>query len=417
MEPAPGALALERARLPSAAIEAVLAAPEARIVDLRSPSEFAADHLPGARNVPLFDDVERALIGTLYARCSPEAAFEEGRKRTRDKIHGLTRALAEVAGRDAGEAGLEARVDELTAGGIAGLEGALELEPRGRLPRRLLVLHCGRGGLRSRSVAAFLRGLGWDEVVLLEGGYRSYRRYVLAAIDNWRAPAAYVLRGGTGVGKTLVLSEIERLRPGSTLDLEQLAGHRSSILGMVGRTPCNQKTFESRLAARLARGFPAWCVVEGESRKVGDVILPGAVWRALDGGTNLELVAPVERRVSVLIEDYLARAENRAELARQLPFIEERLGRAEWAGRLVGMLDGRESELVRILLERYYDPLYAHSERGRRYRAAFPARDPARAAREIVAWIEEREGSPSAPRPDARDLVRPAPRPARGEDL
>jgi tRNA 2-selenouridine synthase len=383
----------ERIAIPAVSAAAVLAARDARVVDLRSPAEFAEDHLPGARNVPLFDDAERALIGTLYARRSPEAAFDAGRARTREKIHGLVRELARdlarEAGRRAAEGELEARVDALTAGGIVALEETLEPVPLAALPAGALVLCCWRGGLRSRSVVAFLRGLGWSEAVLLAGGYRSYRRLVRAEIEGWRAPATYVLRGGTGVGKTLVLGEIERLRPGSTLDLEALAGHRSSILGMVGRTPANQKTFESRLAARLARGFPAWCVVEGESRKVGDVILPEPVWRALDAGTNLELVAPAERRVAVLIEDYLARPENRGELARQLPFIEARLGRERWDGKLVEMLaTGREEELVRVLLERYYDPLYGHSERGRTYRATFDASDPAHAAREIVAWIE-----------------------------
>jgi tRNA 2-selenouridine synthase len=383
----------ERIAIPAVSAAEVLAARDARVIDLRSPAEFAEDHLPGARNVPLFDDAERGLIGTLYARRSPQAAFDAGRARTREKIHALTRDLAREAGRPAAQGELEARVDSLTAGGIVALEEALEPTPLEALPDDALVLHCWRGGLRSRSVVAFLRGLGWSEAVLLEGGYRSYRRLVRAEIEGWKAPATFVLRGGTGVGKTLVLGEIERLRPGSTLDLEDLAGHRSSILGMVGRTPCNQKTFESRLAARLARGFPSWCVVEGESRKVGDAILPGPVWRALDEGTGLELVAPLERRVRVLIEDYLARPENRGELARRLPFIEHRLGREVWDGKLVELLaTGREEELVRVLLDSYYDPLYAHSERGRTYRATFEGSDPARAAREIVAWIAERQG-------------------------
>ncbi len=379
----------ERLSVPVASASAVLAARSARVVDLRSPAEFAQDHLPGARNVPLFDDLERALIGTLYVRRSPEEAFAEGRARTRAKIRALTRDLAREAGRPASEEELEGRVDELTAGGLRSLEASLVLEPQILVPDGAFVLHCWRGGLRSRSVVAFLRRLGWSDVLALEGGYRSYRRLVRERIEGWKAPPCFVLRGWTGVGKTLVLREIEGLRPGWTLDLEALAGHRSSILGMVGLEPCTQKTFESRLAARLGDGFPAVCVLEGESRRVGEVLLPGPVWDALDGGTNLELVAPTERRVAVLIEDYLARETNRSELARQLPFIEERLGRAAWQGKLVEQLEtGREADLVRVLLERYYDPLYAHSERGRRYSARFEASDPARAAAEIVGWIE-----------------------------
>jgi len=189
------------------------------------------------------------------------------------------------------------------------------------------------------------------------------------------------------------LRELERLRPGWTLDLEACAGHRSSILGGVGLRPVSQKRFESRVAERIARGFPGPCVLEGESRKVGDIVLPASLWRAIDGGTALELRAQPERRIRVLIEDYLAAPGNRAELAQALPFIEQRLGPRRWQGALVALLEGgREAELVEVLLERYYDPLYRHSEEGRSYAASFDASEPTRAAEEIASWIEARCG-------------------------
>ena len=132
-------------------------------------------------------------------------------------------------------------------------------------------------------------------------------------------------------------------------------------------------------------------MLEGESRKVGDIVLPASLWHAIDGGTALELCAPLERRVRVLIEDYLCAPENRAELARALPFIEERLGPRRWKGALVALLEGaREAELVEVLLQRYYDPLYRHSETGRQYAASFDSSDPRRAAEEIARWIEAR---------------------------
>ena len=105
--------------------------------------------------------------------------------------------------------------------------------------------------MRSKSVVAFLQELGLSRALALEGGYRSYRAVVRAELAAWRPPASFVLRGLTGVGKTLVLRELEELRPLWTIDLEGLAGHRSSILGMVGLRPVSQKRFESRLAARL----------------------------------------------------------------------------------------------------------------------------------------------------------------------
>ena len=359
------------------------------VIDLRSPSEFAGDHLPGAVNVPLFDDAERAIVGTLYVRTSPDAAFAEGRARTAAKIERLVARIAEVAEWDVPAVDLAERVERMTAGGFEALDRGLALAERRALAPDAVVLYCWRGGLRSRSVISLLRGLGLERAVGVRGGYKAYRSDVRARLDAWVAPPTVVLRGLTGVGKTLVLRELERARPGITLDLEELAGHRSSILGMVGLEPCSQKTFESRLAARLERGFPGVCAVEGESRKVGDAIQPARVWEALDGGTGVELVASTERRVDVLLDDYLAAPANRAELCERLPFIEERLG-GTWRGRLVALLaGGRERELVRVLLERYYDPLYRHSGAGRPAVRRLDASAPARAAAELLGWIDD----------------------------
>jgi tRNA 2-selenouridine synthase len=130
-------------------------------------------------------------------------------------------------------------------------------------------------------------------------------------------------------------------------------------------------------------------VLEGESRKVGDAILPPSVWQALDLGTNLELVAGTRRRIDVLAADYLSHPKAREQLVRQLPRVEARMSRAPGAEPLVALLErGAIDELVAILLESYYDPLYRHSERGRRYAARFDAENPSRAAREIVRFID-----------------------------
>jgi len=381
----------DRWTIPAAGVGDVLASSSVRLVDLRSPAEYAEDHLPGAVNHPLFDNAERALIGTLYKQASPQAAFDEARELVLANIRSLVDGIAAAAGRAPVSANLDALVRRLTEGGFEQANQALEIVPVAALPTGALVVHCWRGGMRSASVARLLRELGWSDVFLLEGGYKSYRKHVLAALETWTAPPSFVLRGSTGVGKTLVLREIERLRPGWTLDLELHAGHRSSILGMVGLSPCNQKTFDTRIATRLREGFPGPCVIEGESRKVGDSIVPASVWRALKEGTHLRLSAPIDYRVKVLIDDYLATEESRAELRGQLPFIEKRLGETKWTGELVALLDGgREAELVEILLERYYDPLYGHSEKDYEYSAEFDASEVERVAAKIVAWIEQR---------------------------
>jgi len=395
--------------VPMAPAEQVLDRPPPVVIDLRSPGEYAEDHFPGAHNVPLFDDIDRAVIGTLYARRSRDEAFEEGRVRTQAAIDGIVRRIGELTGWKAPALDLAQCVELMTRDGLDAMDGQLEPASAETGPDSV-VLYCWRGGLRSRAMLAFLRGLGLRTALGIAGGYRSYRACVRERIGAWRSPPSFVLRGLTGVGKTLVLRELARTHPGWVLDLEALAGHRSSILGMVGLEPATQKRFESGLAERIARGFDGVCVVEGESRKVGDLVLPESVWHAVDRGTALELVAPRERRVRVLLDDYLSAPQNREPLARQLPFIEARLGR-RWSGVLTGLLHaGKEAELVELLLERYYDPLYRHSEGARRYAARFEASDPACAAREIASWIEATRAAGSALPASPRHIARPADR-------
>lgn len=377
------------AAVPFASIDA-LRAVDARVIDLRSPSEFADDHLPGAVNVPLFDDQERALVGLLYKQFSPDAAFAEGRAVVAGKVEAFVARVAEASGwrpdADAatGEA-LRERVLAMTEDGIGRLDVELTAVALDELPERPVALHCWRGGLRSRSVLALVRALGLTSAIGVHGGYRAWRRRVLEDLAGWPGVAhTIVLRGLTGVGKTLVLREVERLAPGSTLDLELLAGHRSSLLGMVGLEPVSQKRFETRLRERLARGFEGdVMIVEGESRKVGDAIIPSAVWRALQGGANVWLDAPIPRRVAVLIDDYLARPDAMPMLRAQLAAVAARMpGRPD----LVGLLDrGAVRELVELLLARYYDPLYGNSEAGKAYCASLDASDPTEAARQILA--------------------------------
>lgn len=372
--------------VPTLTIANLLDRPDAVVVDLRSPSEFALDHYPGASNVPLFDDFERGAVGLLYKQVSPDAAFAHGLDLVLEKIHGLTRQLAGLAGWEFDALDLRERVMALAGGGMARLEAQLTTRPWEGGAQAPLVLHCWRGGLRSRSVIALLRRLGLVGTVGLEGGYRAYRSHVRRVLEDFEAPRTVVLRGLTGVGKTLVLRELERQRPGWTLDLEQAAGHRSSLLGMVGLAPCSQKTFESRLALRLGSGFPGPMVVEGESRRVGDAIIPRSLWEPLAAGENIELVADQDHRIDVLVADYLASDANREPLRVQLALVEPRMQRRF---PLVELLDaGRDRELVAILLEHYYDPLYRHSEGDRSHALTLEADDPIRAATRVAAWID-----------------------------
>ena len=323
----------------------------ARWVDLRSPSEHARDAIPGTVNVPLFDDDERALIGTLYKQVSPEAAYAQGLALVTPRLDELVEAVGNPVPH--------------TTSGIRPVVCDTVLGESRRLVPEELVLYCWRGGMRSRSVAELMRGRG-RRVSVLDGGYKSYRSWVMRRLAAWPPPGPspfVMISGATGTGKTLLLQELEAAAPGSTLDLEACAGHRSSILGAVGRRPTSQPGFESRIAARLDElGPPPW-FVEAESRKVGDVIVPDALWRAMRSGHVVELSAQPATRVRILVEDYLASPGAAEQIGARLPFLENRLG-PTWSGRLLALhAAGRYGEVASLLLEHYYDPLYRHSAR------------------------------------------------------
>lgn len=347
---------------------------DCRWVDLRSPAEYERDHVPGADHAALFDDDQRAIVGTLYRKDSPLAAYEAGLEMVRQR---LPRLLQEWTGQEVAESLWRPRFDALCSELAPTSPSHVELATDVPLPDqgRILVVYCWRGGMRSRSVAALLQSLGIP-VRLLEGGYKSYRSWVMQRLkEEWPFPLT-VLRGPTGVGKTAILAQLEEAAPGSTLCLESLAQHRSSILGAVGRRPVGQAFFESQLVDWMDRPHPATVFVEGESRKVGDIVLPEPLWQAMEGGRQVLLRARVETRVRNLMEDYLEDGDEAIEqLCQQLPFLEKRIGKS-WVGQLTTWLrEGRAAEVAEVLLERYYDPRYAHGDAGREWIAELEVED------------------------------------------
>ena len=349
--------------------------PQVRCVDLRSPTEFGRDHIRGAENVPLFDDDQRAVVGTLYKQESPDAAYAHGLEIMKSRLGGL---LVSILGREIEPLEWRTRFDELaeylrdgaTAVSLEPISAAQLLE----LDSPYLALYCWRGGMRSRSMSALLIALGVKNVVLVDGGYKSYRQWVREKLESFSYQEAFiVLRGPTGVGKTHILHNLEDALPGSTIDLEGLAQHRSSILGAVGLEPVSKPEFDSRLLERLrALGARPW-FVEGESRKVGDVEIPPSCYEAMESCAHVRLDAPMEYRTSLLAGDYLATEEHVAEFAEQLKYLEKRLG-AKWVGRLREWLaDGRWQEVAEVLLESWYDPKYGHHDEKRDWLAQFDA--------------------------------------------
>ncbi|MFK5955668.1 MAG: tRNA 2-selenouridine(34) synthase MnmH [Planctomycetota bacterium] len=352
--------------IPSLPYASMRAYPELRWIDLRSPAEFERDHVPGAINVPLFDDEQRAAVGTLYHQDSKESAYEQGLAFAKSAMPSL---LGKLLGREIEAKEWKPCFEQLGEHLSAGQE-SVELTSQMPAAKPTVALYCWRGGMRSRSVAALVQALG-ETVLLLEGGYKNYRGWVLAQTEQLSLPPLVVLRGPTGVGKTEILTRLENQLPGSTLCLESLAEHRSSILGAVGKHPVSQPAFDSRLLQRIAEMGPGPWFVEGESRKVGDVILPVQLFQAMDCGHHWRLEAQTETRVRNLMDDYLADAGAVDAIRKQLPMLERRIGQ-KWVGQLdQWMLEGKAAEVTEVLLERYYDPLYAHSDEQRTWSGHF----------------------------------------------
>jgi len=299
------------------------ALPFDEIIDVRSPSEYAEDHLPGAVNLPVLSDAERARVGTIYVQ--------------------EDRFLARKVG-----AALVAR------NAAAHLEGALAGRGGGYRP----LVYCWRGGQRSGSFTGILQQIGW-RADTIDGGYRSYRRLVSAALYDAGFPARIVLiDGGTGTAKTRLLAHLAD-QGAQILDLEELAAHRGSVFGAMARPQPAQKGFESLLAARVTRLDPARPVfVEAESTRIGRINLPPALATAMKAAQAVRITAPLEARVGHLMTEY---ADLGADSA-QIEDILDRLVRfhghetvAEWRGLAAS---GDIAQLVEALITRHYDPRY-----------------------------------------------------------
>ena len=293
------------------------------IIDVRAPSEYAEDHLPGAINLPVLDDEERARVGTIYKQVSPFTARKIG---------------AALVSRNAAKH----------------VEGPLADKPGGWRP----LVYCWRGGQRSGSFATILAQIGW-RVETIAGGYKAWRALVVKALyDTPVASRVIVLDGNTGTAKTAILTRLQA-QGLQVVDLEGLARHRGSLFGhMAGGQP-SQKAFECALAMELSRLDPARpVVVEAESAKVGDLRLPPHLWAAMCRAPRVIVEAPLDQRARYLTRAYADIVEDRARLLTVIDLLKHAHPRekiAEWEAMA---LAGAFEDLARDLMLVHYDPRY-----------------------------------------------------------
>ncbi|MGB3146261.1 MAG: tRNA 2-selenouridine(34) synthase MnmH [Paracoccaceae bacterium] len=293
------------------------------IIDARSPAEYAEDHLPGAINLPVLDDEERARVGTIYKQQSPFLARKVG---------------AALVARNAAQH----------------LEGPLADLPGGWRP----LVYCWRGGQRSGSFASILAQVGW-RVELLQGGYKAWRALVVAELnDRPLCAPVRVLSGYTGTAKTEVLAHLAR-RGVQTIDLEGLANHRGSLFGHRSDGQPSQKAFENSLALLLANLDPSRpLVVEAESSRIGAVALPKQLWKAMVAAPRISIEAPLAERARYLTRAYGDLVADPARLQRTIENLRplhpaERI--TEWLGQAG---TGAFEALATGLMQEHYDRRY-----------------------------------------------------------
>ena len=291
------------------------------LIDVRSPSEFALDHIPGAINLPVLDDAQRAAVGMEYVQGSKFLARRTGAA--------------------------------LVARNIAAhLEGALGDRDGSFRP----LVHCWRGGQRSGAMATVMDQVGWP-VTVLDGGYQTWRRQVKAALYDTALPHRLVLLDGpTGAGKTAVLAALAA-RGVQTLDLEGLASHRGSLFGGLPGGQPSQKGFESRLHDALSRLDPDLpVVVEAESSKIGARVIPPSLWTAMSGAPAIRLESPVEVRAARTVRDYAGLDDAAIDAA--LTRLPRHISKESIAGWRALAAAGDRLALASELIVHHYDPAY-----------------------------------------------------------
>jgi len=297
------------------------------VIDVRSPSEYAHDHIPGAINAPVLDDAQRAEVGTLYKQVSPFAARRVGAVMVARNI----------------------------ADHIANL---FHDRPSSWRP----LVYCWRGGQRSGAMTIVLRQVGW-QAMQLEGGYKEFRRMVVAQLETLAPRYRYVvLCGETGSGKSRLLEALAA-QGEQVLDLEGFARHRGSVLGCMPQTPQpSQKAFETALWDALRKFDPQRPVyVEAESKKLGVLQVPDPLIRSIRAAECVQVRAPLEERVRFLLGEYAFFVEDPAALRRQLDYLRPLYGSEKVNGWLARADAGDWPAFVAEVLSAHYDPLYRRS--------------------------------------------------------
>lgn len=311
-------------------IEDALKLENAIFIDVRTEREYVDDHILNAFNMPLFNNDEYCEIGTIYKKEGKHEAIDRGFEFVSPKLKYMYNIAKE----------LSTKYDHI-------------------------VIYCARGGMRSGAVANLLSSIGID-LYKLEGGYKSYRNYVLDYLDNIMDKKQFiVLHGLTGVGKTELLVELQNHNI-DVVDLEYMGRNTGSVFGFItyDEKPPSQKTFETRIFESLFFSKSDYLFIESESKRVGHVLVPNKIYEAIiRDGYHILIECDIKDRVKRLCKEYIYnRSEDNIQDLRQcINTFRKRLGN-KTVDEYLELLDNEKyEELVERFLVFYYDPLYMHS--------------------------------------------------------
>ena len=295
------------------------------IIDVRSPAEYEQDHIPGAINLPVLDDLQRTEVGILYK----ENSFEARRLGASLISANISRHIQENM-----------------------MDHGKDYQP---------LLYCWRGGMRSRSFTFILKSIGWDATVI-HGGYRAFRKHIVAETQDVfesNELNLHVLSGLTGVGKTRLLKAIER-QGGQVLDLEGLANHKGSLLGATPESAQpSQKNFETLLWHKMQRfDLSKPIFTEAESNRIGSIHCPTSLWQTLKRSRVINVKLSIEERIKILRDEYPHFQDNPERLkfllSKLIPLRGKKLVE-HWNS----LIESKEwDNFVKSVLENHYDLCY-----------------------------------------------------------
>lgn len=323
------------------------------LIDLRSEGEHEKFTIPNSINIPILDNEERKIVGTTYDSGEVEEAKSIAVKVASKKLPYIYDKIKE----------LESKHEKV-------------------------VLFCARGGMRSTVLDILLTSLG-SKVYKLKDGYKGYRAYINYELPQMNSKVKYVvLQGNTGAGKTKILKELKN-RGYDILDLEGCANHRGSFLGSVGIGNCNsQKTFESLMYNQLKDRNSNLVFVEGESKRIGNVLIPNYIYDKMSKSDRILISTSLDTRVENIVDEYTLSKEWKDEVVKGLNNLKKYISEKEISTYINMLENNKIKEVVKNLMENYYDPMYKKGQDKYEYVLNIESDDINIACDEIENWIK-----------------------------